>query len=85
MEFVAKKRKIKVVLDSGEYLVDAPSIRDIQSLDESLKSRKSDVDAISIYADFMHKLGLPREEVLSLDASLFTELVQFITSPQKKS
>lgn len=85
MEFLAKKRKIKVVMDSGEYLIDAPSIRSIQSLDEALKGRQSDEEAILIYADFLAKLGLPKDELLQLDASLFTDLVQFVTTPQKKS
>jgi hypothetical protein len=85
MEFVAKKRRIKVVLDSGEYLIGAPSIRDIQTLDEALKARQSDEEAILIYADFLANLGLPKDELLQLDASLFTELVQFVTTPQKKS
>lgn len=85
MEFVARRRKIKVILDSGEYLIDVPSIGDVQALDERIKSRASDTEVIEIYLDFLSRAGLPKDELVKLDADLFLQLVTFITSPQKKS
>lgn len=84
MEFVARRRKLKIILDSGEYEISAPSILQIQKLDEALRARQSDIEAIDIYADFLSSLGLPREALLSLDGQLFTELVSFVTKPQEK-
>lgn len=84
MEFVAKRKRLKIVLDSGEYEIQAPSILQIQKLDEALRSRQSDIEAIDIYADFLASLGLPKDALFELDGQLFTELVSFVTKPQEK-
>jgi hypothetical protein len=84
MEFVAKKKIIKVTIDGQSYEMKCPSIGERQEFTEKLKESKAE-EAIELYANWFSGLGLPKEALLSFDTDDFFDFLEFVTNPKKKS
>jgi hypothetical protein len=83
MEFVAKKKTLKVTIGGVSHEMRCPTIGERQEFLERLKAVKPE-DAISAYADWYSGLGLPREALYSFDADDFFEFLDFVSNPKKK-
>ena len=83
MEFVAKKKTLKVTIEGKSYEMRCPSIGERQEFLEKLKAIKPE-DAVSAYADWYQSLGLPKEALFSFDADDFFDFLEFVSNPKKK-
>lgn len=83
MEFVAKRKKLKVSIDGVSYEMRCPTIGERDSFTERLKDEKPE-NVIKAYAEWYDSLGLPKDALYSLDADDFFELIEFISTPKKK-
>lgn len=84
MEFVAKKKILKVSIDGVSHEMRCPTIGERQSFTEKLKDCKPE-DAVALYADWFHELGLPKDVLFNFDADDFFDFLDFVTNPKKKS
>jgi hypothetical protein len=82
MEFVSKKRKLKITIDGTAYEMAVPSIGEQQELDEKLKSAQPE-HSLKIYLDFFEKKGVALEALKSLEMDDFLELTKFVFNPKK--
>lgn len=82
MEFVAKKRTLKITIDGVSHQMAAPNIGEQQDLDEKLKAAQPE-DALKVYLAFFEKKGIPAEALKSLEMEEFLDLTKFIFSPKK--
>lgn len=83
MEFVAKKKTLKVNIDGESYEMKCPTIGDREAFTEQLKSAKPE-EVVGLYADWYQSLGLPREALYKFDADDFFDFIEFVTNPKKK-
>lgn len=83
MEFVAKKKTLKVSIDGESYEMKCPTIGDRESFTEKLKNAKPE-EVVQMYADWYESLGLPKEALYKFDADDFFEFIDFVTNPKKK-
>lgn len=83
MEFVAKKKKLKITIEGESWDIGCPTIGQQEELNEKIKSAAPE-NVLSIYLDFFSTLGMPSEALKSLDADEFFELTKFVFSPKKK-
>lgn len=83
MEFVAKRKKLKVSIDGVSYEMRCPTIGERDNFTEKLKDEKPE-GVIKAYAEWYEGLGLPKSALYSLDADDFFELIEFISTPKKK-
>lgn len=84
MEFIAKKRTLKITIDENTYQMGVPSIGDQEALDEKLATAPPR-DAIKIYMDFYQSKGLPADALRSLDVDEFVAMTNFVFNPKKNS
>lgn len=84
MEFVAKKKTLKVTLDGQTHEMRCPTIGERQAFTEKLKDCKPD-EAVQIYAEWFSDLGLPKDVLFGFDADDFFDFLEFVTNPKKKS
>lgn len=84
MEFVAKKKTLKVTLDGQSYEMRCPTIGERQAFTDKLKDCKPE-EAVQIYANWFSELGLPKEVLFGFDADDFFDFLEFVTNPKKKS
>ena len=82
MEFVAKKKKLKVTIDEQSWEIGCPSIGQQEDLQEKIKQAAAE-NVLSVYVEFFGTLGLPVDALKSLDADEFYELTKFVFSPKK--
>lgn len=82
MEFVAKKKKLKVTIDEQSWEIGCPSIGQQEELSEKIKQAAPE-NVLSIYVEFFGNLGLPVEALKSLDSDEFYDLTKFVFSPKK--
>lgn len=82
MEFVAKKKTIKVTIADVSYDVRCPSVGEHKELQARLKA--PGVDPVAVYEEFFAALGLPKEATNSMDHDTFLEFVEFVLAPKKK-
>lgn len=83
MEFVAKKKKLKLTVNGESFEFNAPTVLDQESLKEKLKEAK-EIDAAEVYYSFFESLGLPKNASKSMDFDDFMDFIQFIFNPKKK-
>jgi hypothetical protein len=83
MEFVAKKKTLKVTIDGKSYDMRCPTIGERQEFLEKLKLVKPE-EAVQAYAEWYEGLGLPREALYSFDADDFVDFLEFVSNPKKK-
>lgn len=83
MEFVAKKKKLKITIEGESWEIGSPSIGQQEELNEKIKSAAPE-NVLNIYLDFFSALGLPSKALRDLDADEFFELTKFVFSPKKK-
>jgi len=83
MEFVAKKKMIKVNLSGEVYEMALPNMGQLEKLqDESKNSNEANV--MMVYMNFFADLGLPIEAQKKMDVDDFFEFVNFVMNPKKK-
>jgi hypothetical protein len=83
VEFVAKKRTMKVTIDGESFEVRCPNIGDIESLQERIQA-EGEEKSLSIYKDFFADIGLPVAAYKKFDMIDFQDFVEFLMSPKKK-
>lgn len=84
MEFVAKKRKLKITIEGQTWEMNAPSIGEQQELDDKIKAAPPS-DGLKIYLEFFEKKGIAQETLKGLDLDDFLDLTKFIFAPKKNS
>lgn len=83
MEFIAKKKTVKIQVDGTVHEMSVPSIGQSEELFENLKS-KSGIDVFHTYDSFFKKLGLQINLSEHLDAQDYNEFISFALTPKKK-
>ena len=83
MEFVSKRKKLKVTIDDKSIEIDSPSIGQIEDLKEKMRSESPET-VHRMYIDFFKSSVMPEEISLQLDVDGFEEFVTFLLSPKKK-
>lgn len=83
MEFIAKKKRLKVTIDGQSWEIACPTIGQQDDLNERIKAASPEV-VFKVYIEFFSKLGLPEEALKNLDTDEFFELTKFIFNPKKK-
>ena len=82
-DFVARRKTYKIDIDGNIYEVRSPTIKQFESLQESLKG-KSTEEVYKVYAQWLNDLGIPFSATEALDADDFIGLIKFLTEPKKK-
>lgn len=81
-EFEVKPKKPNVVKIKGQsYQVRRPTIGEIETTDEAIRTSKG--DSLKIMKKHMIELGLTEDAVKSLDLEDFMELFQFLSGAKK--
>jgi hypothetical protein len=82
MEFVAKKKTLKISIDGVSHEMRCPTLGEREELVEKLKGNED--KAFQMYADWFETMGLPKSALYSMDADDFVEFIEFVTNPKKK-
>jgi hypothetical protein len=83
VEFVSKKKKLRLNVDSTVWEFNSPTVLDQEILHDKLKDVEAK-DAAKVYYEFFEsQLGLPQEASKSMDFDDFLKFVEFIFSPKK--
>lgn len=83
MEFVAKKKTLKVSVDGASYEMRCPTIGERQEFFKLLNESKPE-NAVDLYGSWFESLGLPLEAFKKFDADDLIEFVEFVSNPKKK-
>ena len=84
MEFVAKSKKIRVVVDDQEHWMKYPTVGQRQQFwEDQLKDSKPE-DMVKKYVSWFEFLGLPKEGSLGMDNDTFLKFVEYISNPTEK-
>jgi hypothetical protein len=83
LEFVAKKKKVKVTIEGSASEMVVPSIGQLEVFYDQI-NKAEPKDAIGIYIKFLVSLGLDEKSCKELDFDSMIELVKFVTAPKKK-
>ena len=84
MEFIAKKKKLKITIDGQSWEIACPSIGQQEEINEKIKSAPAE-NVFAVYSEFFSGLGLPMDAIKTLDTDEFLEMTKFIFSPKKNS
>lgn len=86
MEFVAKKKMMKVTIEGQSYEMRCPCIGETDELTEKLEALEGkSKGALSVYYNFFAGLGLPVEASKKMDTDDFMKFISFVLSPKKNS
>lgn len=83
MEFIAKKKKVRVTIGDENAEMCFPSIGILEDFYESI-SKAEPRQAGKTYIDFLASLGLPETLSKKMDYDDLLDLIKFITVPKKK-
>lgn len=83
MEFVAKRKTVKIQVDGATHEMVVPSVGQSEELFEALKN-KGGVEVFHAYDAFFKKLGLQINLSEHLDAQDYNDFIAFILTPKKK-
>ena len=83
MEFVAKKKMIKVELSGEAYQMALPNMGQLEKLQDETKN-SNEANIMSVYMNFFVELGLPIDAQKKMDVDDFFEFVSFVMNPKKK-
>lgn len=84
MEYVVKKKKIRVEMDGKEFFMNKPSIAQQEELDSELVKAEAK-DVLNLYAKFFESLGLPSNVFKSMDIEDGLEFIKLVTQGKKNS
>lgn len=83
MEFVAKKKMMKVDLSGEAYEMALPNMGQLEKLQDETKN-SNEANIMLVYMNFFAELGLPIEAQKKMDVDDFFEFVSFVMNPKKK-
>jgi len=83
MDFTAKRKTLKISIESEVFEIKAPSLKDLDQLQKDLKGKEAD-EVTDVYLSWFEGLGLSKEACLGLDGDDFIELAKFLQTPSKK-
>jgi 6-phosphogluconate dehydrogenase (decarboxylating) len=81
LEFKAKRRTLKVIVDDVSHMVKFPSLGELDQYRKEIK--KEGADETDTLFNFLETLGLKKEVALSLEAGDVTEIVNIISGEKK--
>lgn len=84
MEYVVKKKKIRVEVDGKEFFMSKPSIAQQEELDALLVKAEAK-DVLNLYSKFFESLGLPGNVFKSMDIEDGLEFIKLVTQGKKNS
>lgn len=79
---LTKAPGLKVILDSGEYVMRKPTVGESRLMQKQLMEDKS--SSIEIMCDMLEKLGMPKDVSESLDTDAMEALTEALIAPKKK-
>lgn len=79
MDFVAKRRTLKITIDGAEHIVRFPLLGELKEYREKLKSGDNE----SLLSEFLTGLGLPQEAQAMLEMPDLNEIVGLLTDQKK--
>jgi len=79
---LTKAPGIKVILESGEYVMRKPTVGESRLMQKQLQEDKS--ASIDIMVEMLEKLGMPKEVSESLDTDAMEALSEALIAPKKK-
>jgi hypothetical protein len=84
MEFVSKKKTVKVTIDDKSYQMSLPSMGQVDEIITKVSAVETS-QAGQAYMEFFSELGLPVEACKKMDSVDFIEFIGFVMSPKKKT
>lgn len=84
MEFVSKRKKLKVTIDGEQFEMNMPNFGENEDMNQKIAEAEAK-DVPKICKDFFEMLGLPKEAQRKLDAADFEKLYTFVVTGGKKN
>jgi hypothetical protein len=84
LEFIAKKKTLRVTVGGATHEMVAPTIGQTEALSQVLNEAQPQ-DAFKLYAKFFTELGLPDGVIQQFDQDDFFDFIGFVLHPKKKA
>lgn len=83
MEFVAKRKTLRITIEGESVEIKSPTLFDFDKLSKSIKGLEGE-EVTSAYVSWFSELGIPERLIHALDQESFLDLVTFLQTPSKK-